>query len=211
MHVQHALVQALQNFLGGKECARQIRGGIREHFEFHRHDERGEQTEDAARDGENQLAFPLVNVMVVVGNLHFARGDLGKGNVAPAPEFRRGRTGDAGDGRGGGVAADGDFLLLVFGKRLAAVRAITFAGEQRAGLAGGGILGGRNLGGDFGRELFHVGAAKRGDGNLLLRGVNRHRLQRGFLGQRVHDGAREALGGIGFAFVLGNWRHGHGI
>jgi hypothetical protein len=43
----------------------------------------------------------------------------------------------------------------------------------------------------------------------LLRGVNRHRLQPRFLGQRVHDGAREALGGIGLAFVFGGWWHGH--
>ena len=55
-----------------------------------------------------------------------------------------------------------------------------------------GGLGGRNLRGDASGEFFHVGAAERGDGDFLLRAVNRHRLQRRLLGQRVHDGTREA-------------------
>ena len=42
----------------------------------------------------------------------------------------------------------------------------------------------------------HVRAAERGEGNFLVRAVNRHRLQRRLLGQRVRDRAREAMPGL---------------
>jgi len=45
------------------------------------------------------------------------------------------------------------------------------------------------------REFFYVGPAQRGDGNLLLGGINRHRFQRRLLGERVGDGARQTFGG----------------
>ena len=47
--------------------------------------------------------------------------------------------------------------------------------------------------GDALGELFHVGATQRGDGNFLAGAVNRHRLQRRLLGQRVGQRTREAF------------------
>jgi len=44
------------------------------------------------------------------------------------------------------------------------------------------------------RQFFHPALrdfAERGDGNFPVRAVNRHRFERRFLGERVHDGARE--------------------
>jgi hypothetical protein len=52
----------------------------------------------------------------------------------------------------------------------------------------------------FGRDAFgqpvDIRAAQRGDGDFLVRAVNGHRFERRFLGERVHDRAREALPGF---------------
>ena len=59
-----------------------------------------------------------------------------------------------------------------------------------------GILGRLKFIREASRQFIHVGAPQRGDGNFLVRGINRHRFERRFLGQRVHDGTREALLGL---------------
>ena len=60
-----------------------------------------------------QLPFPFAEMFLGFGEFNIALDELGKRNVAPAPELGRGRAGDA---RDGGVAAfvlDGDFLQLL--------------------------------------------------------------------------------------------------
>ena len=61
---------------------------------------------------------------------------------------------------------------------------------------GGDRLRGFKLAGDALGEPVHVRAAERGEGNLLVRAVNRHRFQPRLLGQRVHDRARKAMPGL---------------
>ena len=67
--------------------------------------------------GGGQLKFPFVHRMLVVGsgNLNGARFDVRERQVAPAPEFRRGRTGHTGDGRVAAILLDCDFFSLGFG------------------------------------------------------------------------------------------------
>src|ERR1022692_1583797 len=79
-----------------------------------------------------------------------------------------------------------------------------------------GALSGVKPVGQSPRQFLHPAlrdAAERGDGNFLLDGIERHRLQRGLLAQRVHDGARKTSGGIRLASGLGNsWaRHSHDV
>ena len=84
------------------------------------------------------------------------------------------------------------------------LQAIVLAGKQGAMAFGGGGLRGLKFARDAFGELADIGPAQRGDGNFLVRAVNRHRLERRFLGQRVHDRAREAMpvfvAGLGMLF-----------
>ncbi len=58
-------------------------------------------------------------------------------------------------------------------------------------MAGVGGLGGLKFGRDAFREPRHVGASERGNRNLLLGAVNRHRFQPRLLDEGGGDGTRE--------------------
>jgi hypothetical protein len=60
-------------------------------------------------------------------------------------------------------------------------------------VAGVGGLRRLKLGRNAPGQPGNIRAAQRGDGDFFLRTVNGHRFERRFLGQRVHDRAREAL------------------
>ncbi len=78
------------------------------------------------------------------------------------------------------------------GQRRLATPAIVLAREQAAMAFGGSWIARTQTRRVMRSVSFcDVGPAQRGDGNFLVRAVNRHRLERRFLGQRVHHRARE--------------------
>ena len=90
------------------------------------------QPQNAAKNRSGKLRLPFINLLRVFKKLNVALDNLGKGNIAPAPECRRGRAGDAGDGGRLAFVLDGDFFPFGFGQRPAAREAIVLAGEQVA-------------------------------------------------------------------------------
>ncbi len=86
-----------------------------------------------------------------------------------------------------------DALAHLLRQRRVAREAVAFAGQERADVAGVGGLGGFEFLRDAPGQPGHVRPTERGDGNLLVRAVNRHRLQRRLLDERVRDRAREAM------------------
>ena len=79
MHVENAFLQAFPNFLGGKKRAGQIAAGqTAKTLPRAGTTNAASKPKHTARDGEDELPFPFVDVVVVVGNLHFARRDFGK-------------------------------------------------------------------------------------------------------------------------------------
>ncbi len=196
MHVDGAFLETFPNFFRRIKTAREIGKNVSRHRPMAGQQKMRGQSKNAAKNCGGKLRFPFVNLLRVFKKFDVALDDLGKRNIAPAPEFRRGRASDAGDGGRLAVVLDGDFFPLGFGQRPVATPAIVLAIQQRAREAG--VSGLRHL--KFCRDAFSQpadpalrDAAERGDGDFLARAVNRHRLERRFLGERVHDRAREAL------------------
>ena len=138
----------------------------------------------------------FVGVMIVViglGNLDGSRLDVRKWQVAPAPEFRGGRAGDAGNGGGVARALDGELFALRLGERRGALAAILLATQQRTTAGGGGFLRRLEFFGEPPGQLLDISAPERGDRNFFPRGVNGHRFQRRFLRQRIGHRARETF------------------
>src|ERR1039458_5525441 len=120
MDVDGALSQSLPNILRGKPTAGKVGEDIADHRKRISAEEPGTQPEHAAQDGGGQLGFPLVDLLGLLKKLDVALNDFGPRDVAPAPELRCGGTGDASDGGGVGLLADGNSLTLEVRKRLAA-------------------------------------------------------------------------------------------
>jgi len=174
-----------------------------------RRDGPGGEAEDQAQTGTEQLPFPFASVFVGVVQFRVALDELGEGQVAPAPETRRGGAGDAGDGGGVAFALDGDVFAFVGGKRDGAGFAVFGALEEAAGEGGLGVF---NRLVDLAGQGGFVGAAKGGDGDFFARGVDVDGFERGVRPQGGGEGADEASrvcrGGFGVAG--GAARHGKG-
>ena len=142
MHVNRAFLETFPDFLRRIKTAGEIGQNVSRHRPMAGQQKMRGQPENAAKHRGGQLRFPFIDMLVhVLGafeKLDVALDDLGKRNVAPAPEFRRGRTGDAGDGGGLAVVSDGDFFPLGFGQRPVAAQAIALAGRARSSMAFGG-------------------------------------------------------------------------
>ena len=215
MHVNRALLQPFPNLFRRVKAARQAgrhktdngRGGQTKSTE-----EEPGQPEYAAQNRGGQLGFPFVNLSDVFKKFDVAGNDLRKRHVPPAPEFRRGRARDAGDGRGRAVVLDRDSFAFSLGQRGVARETIARAAQQRTGASGLDGLGSLKLGRDALREPGHIGAAQRGHGDFLVRAVNGHRLQRRLRGQRVHDRTRETgVGLVPVSAVDGRRTHGQSV
>ena len=203
MHVNRAFLETFPNVFRRIKTAREIGKNVSRHRPITGQQKMRGQSENAAKNRSGKLRFPFIDMLVYVlgafEKLDVALDDLGKRNVAPAPEFRRGRASDAGDGGRLVVVLDGDFFPLGFGQRPVATPAIVLAGKQVAMASGGDGLRRFKFSADaFGKPADPAlrDAAQRGDGNFLVRAVNGHRFERRFLGERVHDRAREALPGF---------------
>ena len=202
MHVNRALLEAFPDFARRVKTARKVSRDKKENPERCGR-KKPSQPEDAAQSCCGKLGFPFVNVMIFVRQFDLARDDFRKWKITPAPEFWRRRTRDACDGRARAVVLNRNFLSFRFGQRRAADGAFAFTAQQSAGVAGVRRLDGLKFFRKALRQLFHSvlrDAAQCGDGNFLLRGINRHGFQRRFLGKRVHDGTREA----GFSLAAGH-------
>src|ERR1035437_5107297 len=193
MDVDGALVQPLPNILCGEPTAGEVGEDKADHRERLRAEEPGSQAEYAAEDGGGQLGLPFVDLLRLLKKLDVALDDFGPGDVAPAPELRRGGTGDAGDGGGVGLLANGDLLTLDIRKRLAARLASGFAGQEGARMQRTGLLGFLDRSADALSQVGNIGLAERGDRNGMVRLINRHRFERGVFGQGLGDGPREEL------------------
>ena len=90
------------------------------------------QPEEAAQEGGGQLRLPFIDFLRVLEEFDVALDYFWPGNVAPAPEFWRGGTGNARDGGGVSVVLDGDSLPLEFRERLHAGFAFPLPGQQHA-------------------------------------------------------------------------------
>ena len=104
MHVNRALLQPFPDFFRRIKTAGQIgRDETRTDSEDGRTG-RGKSRPARKRRTKSRrpAAFPFVNLPDVFEKFDVARDDLGKRHVAPAPECRRGRAGDARDGRASG-------------------------------------------------------------------------------------------------------------
>ena len=122
------------------------------------------QLKDAADNRRRELPFPLILVLVgVFEKLDVALNHLGERHVAPAPELRRGRAGDARDGGRAAVMLDGHALSFVHGQRGFASRTVPLPREQRANGAGAGLLGLLKFFRDSLRQLRDIRAPERGD------------------------------------------------
>ena len=124
MHVNGALLQTLPHFSDGVPTTQEIRGDKtdeRIRFQIRAMQKITSQSAHAAKNCRRQLRFPLVDVLVnVVGlfeKFDIARDNFRPGQITPAPEFRRGGTGQTRDGRRIALALNGDFLAFAFRKR----------------------------------------------------------------------------------------------
>jgi hypothetical protein len=207
MHVNRALLQTFPDFFRRIKSAGNVGRDESDNSKLYWQQKSCSQSKHTTRNRGGDPGFPLINGVVVVVDFNFTRDDFWEREVAPAPELRRGRAGHARDGRARAIMLDGDFLPFGCRQRRAADGAITFAAQQGTRVLRIGVLGRLEFVREALRQFFHVGAAERGDGNFFLRGINRHRLERRLLAQRVHDGARQAFGGL--AFGLGGWRRTH--
>ena len=207
--VNGALSQPLPNILRGEPTAGDIRQHIADHRKRLRRGIPGAQAEYAAQDGGRQLRLPRHCLFRVLQELDVALDDFRPRDVAPAPELRRGGTGNAGDGRRVGFLADGDLLTLEVRERLAARLAGSLARQQRAGLQRVALL--RLLDGraDALGQFGNVGLAQRGDGNGVARLIHGHRFERRVLGQGLRHRARQAFARVRLArgVRLGNCAH----
>ena len=186
MHVKHALLEPLPHFFRREKTARQIRGRKGGNPECWRHHKRSQQAADTAENGGGELPHPFVRMMIIcLLELDGARLDARERQVAPPPEFWRGRTGDAGNGGGVAFGMNGNSTALDFSKRLTARAAVILAREEGAAVFGvDGLCGGEFVRNALG-ELLHVSAPQGGHGYFLAGPVNGHGFQTRFLGQRI--------------------------
>ena len=185
--VNGAFSQPFPNVLRGEPTARNIGQHIADHRERLGAEIPGAQPKHPAQRWPPPVPPSTRALFRVLQELDVALDDFRPGNIAPAPELRRGGTGDAGDGRRVGFLANGDLLALEVGERLAASLAGGLARQQRAGLHGVAFL--RLLDGraDALGQFGNVGLAQRGDGNGVVRLVHGHRFERRVLGQRLRQ------------------------
>ena len=196
MHVNGALLKAFPDFLCRKPRAREITQNENGNPPRRRNHISREQSQRAAGNRQRQLRLPFFSVVVIIVNLHFTRHDFWPRNIAPAPELRRGRTGDTRDGGLVPGVLNRDLPAFACGKRRGTSLTITLALEQLARFARPGGIDLLNATGDDLDQARLVGFAKRGHGNGLLRAINGDGLQRRLRAQRLDDGARETLLGI---------------
>ena len=187
MHVQRAFLNPLPDFLGGKPRAGKVAQGEQREPPCGKN-EGGEQSKRAARERQEQLQFPFVHMVVFLGvfeKFHIALDNFWERQLAPAPEFRRRRTGDARDGRGITFCTDNDDFAFNFGERHFTGGAVAFAVQQSAMIPCYVRLCRLKFMTDTGGDFLDIRPAERGNGDFFVGAVNRHRLERGFLGQCV--------------------------
>ena len=119
MHVNRALLQPFPDFLRRIKTAREIGHGVSRNrqLEWPAGRKKPASPKTPHKIAAASCGFPFVNLLDVFEKFDVALDDLGKRHVAPAPEFRRGRAGDAGDGRRRAVVPDRDFFAFVLGQR----------------------------------------------------------------------------------------------
>jgi hypothetical protein len=197
MHVQSALfAQALPKFPGGEPASGQIGQGVKRIAEggglraVLGDGPRGDPQPGAQQRAE-QLPFPFTDVLVGLGEFHVALDELGKRDVAPAPETRGGGAGQPGDGGRVAVTLDDERLPLAGGQRGGTDSAVLPALDQSAGERGLRLL---DRGGDAGGQRGFIGAAEGGDGDFVLRPVDGDGLNGGVGGEHRGEGADQAAG-----------------
>ena len=197
MHVNGAFLEPFPDLDRRIKTAREKSENVSGHRPMAGQQKMRGQPENAAKHRGGQLRFPFIDVLLdalgAFEKFDVALDDLGKRNIAPAPEFRRGWAGHASDGGGRAVVSDGDFVLLELGQWPVAGKAIAPAAQQRTHVAGVGGLGFLKFGRDAFGQPGDIRATHRGDGDFLLGAVNGHRFERRLFGERSHDRAREAL------------------
>lgn len=201
MHVNGGLAEPLPDFLRGEPTTRQI--GQHEQAQSRRAGRKksGRERQRAAQSRRQQLPLPFVRMFLLLEKFHVALQDFWEGKIFPAPELRRGRAGDTGDGRGAGLLFDRDRVADFRRQRPVAGVAIVPAGEQAATLC---RVGGAHL-----LDLRHHapgqpgvgGRAQRGHVDGLAGAVNGHGFERRLGAQRGGDRLHEAAGDARFVGV----------
>lgn len=165
--------------------------------------------EDAADRGTGQLALPLIEMLIVVVDLHLTRDQLGKGNGAPVPESWGGGAGDTRQGGGMGVLGDLDLGSDGRIRGAIALGAIPLAGEQPALVSHLDMLQALKHAFDPLVQGRVLGAAHGGDRHRLVGGTHGDRLDMrlrpqdlgGTRNQAAAGGGLGGLGRVGFHHV----------